>query len=211
MRTDLQEALNAAPSTMQSGLRAWKNKKLVGELELEIPEDEEIVAVAALTSSTSLMQHGGLQNRGGSALIVTTRAIWLAGGKVVGHAEFVHVPLLSVYGSPRVRVRRDLALYGKQLVELAIDELRGGNVETYQVVIDGGIVAGKWIATEIAREVEETAGEADQHEMRKLREATRSNAPPMSLADELGKLAALRDQGILTDEEFETQKGRLLS
>jgi ribosomal protein L40E len=34
---------------------------------------------------------------------------------------------------------------------------------------------------------------------------------PMSVADELTKLAALRDQGILSEEEFSTQKSRLLS
>ena len=32
-----------------------------------------------------------------------------------------------------------------------------------------------------------------------------------SLADELAKLAALRDQGVLTDAEFETKKAQLLS
>jgi hypothetical protein len=31
-----------------------------------------------------------------------------------------------------------------------------------------------------------------------------------SIADELVKLAALRDQGILSEEEFNTQKARLL-
>jgi hypothetical protein len=36
------------------------------------------------------------------------------------------------------------------------------------------------------------------------------NAPVPSLADELGKLAALREQGILTDEEFAAQKAKLL-
>jgi hypothetical protein len=33
---------------------------------------------------------------------------------------------------------------------------------------------------------------------------------PVSVADELGKLAALRDAGVLTDEEFQQQKHRLL-
>lgn len=36
-------------------------------------------------------------------------------------------------------------------------------------------------------------------------------AAPASLADELGKLAQLRDQGILSPDEFEAQKARLLS
>lgn len=31
-----------------------------------------------------------------------------------------------------------------------------------------------------------------------------------SIADELAKLASLRDQGILTDEEFQAQKSKLL-
>lgn len=35
-------------------------------------------------------------------------------------------------------------------------------------------------------------------------------APAVSLADELTKLAALRDQGILTDDEFAAQKAKLL-
>jgi hypothetical protein len=34
---------------------------------------------------------------------------------------------------------------------------------------------------------------------------------PASVADELAKLAELRDQGILSEDEFLAQKGRLLS
>jgi len=38
-----------------------------------------------------------------------------------------------------------------------------------------------------------------------------SHSPVLSsVADELAKLAALRDQGILTSQEFETQKAKLL-
>jgi hypothetical protein len=33
----------------------------------------------------------------------------------------------------------------------------------------------------------------------------------MSLADELTKLSQLREQGVLTDEEFNTQKAKLLA
>jgi hypothetical protein len=36
-------------------------------------------------------------------------------------------------------------------------------------------------------------------------------SPQASVADELGKLAELRAQGVLTDEEFEAQKTRLLA
>ena len=37
------------------------------------------------------------------------------------------------------------------------------------------------------------------------------SATPTMIAEELRSLAELRDQGVLTDEEFETQKQRLLS
>ena len=40
--------------------------------------------------------------------------------------------------------------------------------------------------------------------------ASSTNGAPSSLADELLKLANLRDQGILTDEEFAAQKAKLL-
>ena len=36
-------------------------------------------------------------------------------------------------------------------------------------------------------------------------------AAPVDVAEELQKFAALRDQGILTEEEFSAQKARLLS
>jgi hypothetical protein len=35
-------------------------------------------------------------------------------------------------------------------------------------------------------------------------------SPPASVADEIGKLAALRDQGAITEAEFQQQKQRLL-
>ena len=42
-------------------------------------------------------------------------------------------------------------------------------------------------------------------------ETTTTSAPTSSVADELRKLADLRDTGILTAEEFEAQKRRLLN
>jgi hypothetical protein len=35
-------------------------------------------------------------------------------------------------------------------------------------------------------------------------------APPVDLADQLRKLATLRDEGILSEEEFAAQKAKLL-
>jgi hypothetical protein len=66
---------------------------------------------------------------------------------------------------------------------------------------------------------DENAIQFDEHpeEFRELRDLVQSKmanasggAASASLADEIGKLAALRDQGILTEEEFAAQKGKLL-
>lgn len=43
------------------------------------------------------------------------------------------------------------------------------------------------------------------------RPAAASIAPQIDVADQLAKLAALRDQGILSDEEFAARKAKLLS
>lgn len=39
---------------------------------------------------------------------------------------------------------------------------------------------------------------------------TGASAAPVDVADQLGKLAALRDAGVLTDEEFAAQKAKIL-
>ena len=46
---------------------------------------------------------------------------------------------------------------------------------------------------------------------RAFQDYIRQTAGPTSTADELSKLAALRDQGVLSDEEFAQQKAKLLT
>ena len=62
-------------------------------------------------------------------------------------------------------------------------------------------------------EREREEAEWRRSEARKLTEAVAPVAPTVtvSLADELTKLAALRDKGVLTEDEFAGQKRRLLS
>ena len=51
--------------------------------------------------------------------------------------------------------------------------------------------------------------EMEDNENRKF-DRVRAPAQPLSVADELQKLATLRDQGHLSEVEFESQKARLL-
>ena len=50
-----------------------------------------------------------------------------------------------------------------------------------------------------------------QERMQEARTAPATAAPAVSLSDELGKLAVLRDRGVLTDAEFQAAKQRLLA
>lgn len=55
---------------------------------------------------------------------------------------------------------------------------------------------------------------ADSHEIHAAREQEQESAsalPVHSVADELRKLAQLRDEGVLTEQEFQQQKNRLLA
>jgi hypothetical protein len=51
-----------------------------------------------------------------------------------------------------------------------------------------------------------------RHQQQAAAQAAQQPPPaPVDVAEELQKFAALRDQGILTEEEFSVQKARILS
>ena len=77
----------------------------------------------------------------------------------------------------------------------------------------------RWVTVMIAAEggsvvlrINSKAISKVRNALRPLADATVTGHTPtsISLADELGKLADLRDRGVLTEEEFQTQKERLL-
>ena len=59
--------------------------------------------------------------------------------------------------------------------------------------------------------VVQTVGLLDRPATHGVTKGADVSPPPISLADELAKLAALHDQGVLSDEEFNTIKLRLLN
>jgi len=111
------------------------------------------------------------------------------------------------------------------LTEIHISDIRGVNYQKISspsrwshyvfLVVDGGIGGGhgwRFKDKEVAMALrEELLGLLDaQIEARD--EDTRESGPTgaLSLADELKKLAELRDSGILTETEFDAQKAKLL-
>jgi hypothetical protein len=213
LRTDLKEALDAAPAKARRVLAMRRYRKLLQELESGISTDEEIVALVASLPPENTISHSSIYNIGGRLLVVTSMAVYHVLGKVVGSAEYIQIPLSSIYAPPRVTIRREALSLGKQVVRLAIDEQRGGNVETRVFMVDGEESAADWIRDSIITETESLRAEIDTHEERQLQQAMRAavrDANSSSIADELAKLADLRDQGVLTDDEFAQQKQRLL-
>lgn len=95
---------------------------------------------------------------------------------------------------------RDMSGWAKALWSLFIIILPLVGTLIYLIARGGGMA-------------ERTAAEAQRRE-EQVRDYVRSVATdtaPASTADELAKLAQLRDAGTITPEEFETQKAKLLA
>jgi hypothetical protein len=81
-------------------------------------------------------------------------------------------------------------------------ELRSGAAPNYFEIQSSGAVQRLWPALERQVDVARTAASETRSEVRERGD--------VSVADELRKLAQLRSEDILSDEEFESQKRRLL-
>lgn len=106
-------------------------------------------------------------------------------------------------------------LYGLKVEDFGLDKVTSIQIETGLIFADIKIMASGNIAK--ITNVEKTGGRAFCEKVRaKLSEPKASAAPvtvvhqQVDVADQLGKLAALKDQGILTQEEFDAQKKKLL-
>jgi hypothetical protein len=73
----------------------------------------------------------------------------------------------------------------------------------------GGVPPEEMTDEELARSMDELGIEKQTRDASDVEQGA-AVAPTASPADELTKLAALRDQGVLTDAEFEAQKQKVL-
>lgn len=106
-------------------------------------------------------------------------------------------------------------LYGLKVEDFGLDKVTSVQIETGLILADIKIMASGNIA-KIAN-VDKTEGRKFCEKVRaKLSEPKQTLAPvtviqqQVDVADQLGKLAALKDQGVLTQEEFNAQKKKLL-
>lgn len=106
-------------------------------------------------------------------------------------------------------------LYGLKVEDFGLDKISSIQYETGMIFADIKIMASGNTAK--ISNVEKTSGRTFCDKVRaKLSASKQSSAPvavvqqQVDVADQLGKLAALKEQGILTQEEFDAQKKKLL-
>lgn len=124
----------------------------------------------------------GTMDNGRFKFVQTSEA--LGGGSALSH-------LPNRYGTQRYRVTKIKSYRNNQIPVIVLNKTMG--IENrFDVEIEGAIKSGEVIVPEQFRKKEPVS-------------------QPASVADELTKLKKLYDDGILTKEEFEAQKKKLLN
>jgi hypothetical protein len=106
---------------------------------------------------------------------------------------------------------------GRKSRYLVVDRLHGAEIETreHEVLSDAAFETFSSALIQHAAGASSTArAEEDDRETafaQKIATAAAASAGSPSVADEIAKLAALRDQGALTDDEFVTMKTKLMA
>jgi hypothetical protein len=203
MRPELLEAIRRLPPPGREGLEHPKHAKALALIEEQVAANEEMVEVCALVDVKAEETLGGSRaTSSGRVLLITDRAIYEL--IVNKHSDVRRIPLERIYDAPRTRTERHLLTVGRKIKKLYLEEQRGGHVETRLFCIDGDELTLEFMAAAVARAMSSNAQRIEGA----VRAHTTPTAPPV--ADELRKLARLRDDGVLTPAEFETQKARLL-
>jgi hypothetical protein len=237
MRSDIEAAvrrLDKKGANALTGLQANRHhKKTLPRLD-ELIGSQEVIALApardpVATTSQMVASGGGIGGALGSAmenaksyrlLVLTDQSLWevQAGGRLGGSAPVgVEIPLTHVTGV-RQRTDRHASHLGRKTRILMVDYYRGTNLVTrvHEIMSDGAMTT---LVDALEGSVQEAhvgaAAAEDEHQIELSRKAAEAFAAaaqrPSSVADELAKLVALRDQGALTSEEFEAMKGKLLA
>ncbi len=116
------------------------------------------------------------------------------------------IAAIGTYGTTELvmAARKKSRVCGHQMSLHGIEQVFGVPQPLVETESDPGPRMRGWIASRMVRPVE-PAPTADESAP-----APPTPAPASSVADELSKLAQLRDAGVLTPEEFEAQKAKLL-
>jgi hypothetical protein len=217
MRGDIEAAYKALDSKGQGaidGMRAPRQvKKGLEQLEAFIGDERVLALAVAQDLGPSIGEQQGLGAAGSLAaltsvkksarMLVLTEDNWyqVQGGGFMsgGQPQGVRVSLVDIR-DVRVRTTRSTAkMLGKERV-LMVDYMRGGQLETAvcEIATDSQLAI---FAQRLSEQVEVVAEQ--------LAASERANSVG-SVDEEIAKLAQLRDGGILSSDEFDAQKTKLL-
>lgn len=222
MRKDIQAAYDLLDIKGQSsitGIRVPAHvKKAFQKLDEFLP-DETVLAVATGIDAPPTMGEqrqmgagaslGAIveSGRSGRLLVLTETNLWevRATGRLNGsQPQGIRIPLADIT-DVRVRTDRRIGGLGAKERYLTIDYMRGMQLETREHLIRTDFEL-EVFAGSLVDEVEAIAELVAAEE----RKRTTPQPTQVSVADELAKLAQLRDAGVLTEEEFSQQKTKLL-
>lgn len=106
---------------------------------------------------------------------------------------------------------RGMLLFEKEAHTFALGDVNAVSLQKGMLLAGVSVsVAGATIAVDSAGKDDSAAFVAAAQAALANRRTAMSSVPTASIADELAKLAALRDGGVLTEEEFQAQKTKLL-
>jgi uncharacterized membrane protein YdbT with pleckstrin-like domain len=149
---------------------------------------------------------------------------WLVVAVGLGLILFSAMPKIVAWATSHFVVTTDRVIhregwFAKRSMEIPLENISDVrfNQSVFERLIGGGDLVlesagefGQQSFTNIRRpeSVQKTIYEMNEANQRQFQAPA---AAPGSIADELAKLDRLRDEGLLSDEEFETQKARLLN
>jgi hypothetical protein len=214
IRPDIDEAvadLDAKGQASLSGLRVPRGVRKGLEKLPELIPDQRVVALgvgkdpAVHPSQGATLMDVAQNTKSIRLLVVTESDFWevQAASRLNGSRPNGIRTSLADIADVRVLSERKLNRFGAKERILGVDHLRGAQMETLLVEMVGSDETLERFAAALATQVRQV-GEA-------LEVAERAqDAPPVSVADELTKLSNLRRDGVLSDNEFEAEKAKLL-
>lgn len=215
VREDIQAAyarLDAAGQASINGLRAMGPVKKAFQKLDEFLTNERVLALAAAMDPVPAgagMRDIVAAGNSWRLLVLTEMNFWevRSSGRLNGNRPEGARYALGSLQDVRWRSERPLAKMGAKQRYLMIDHLRGAMLETemYSLKSDSELeVMGRALQEQVGL-VHEAIAEQEQ------RERAPVVVQQSSVADELAKLAQLRDSGVLTDAEFQQQKAKMLT
>jgi hypothetical protein len=133
---------------------------------------------------------------------ITITTLGLAGALLRGLKGTKTIPINSIKA---IQFKRAVGTPG--YIQFTIP----GGVEGDRGMLEAVIDENTFFFSEECNAQAEAAKKYIELRIKELHSPQSTKAAPLSLGDELTKLAALKSQGLLTDEEFQTAKKRLLN